>query len=510
MNRKNDTAAVSRLFATLLLAALCVSPAGAVDFTFNPEITVAGIYTDNLLLAPAGEEESEMIGEVRPGIRMSLRGQRAEGTLEYEMENYFFKEESNRDQTYHELDGTFQSEVVSQWLFLDATARMSQTLIDPEQIVPYNNFISTENRIDYTTVEVDPYLLHDFGNTARVRLGYSYGVLRYGDFDETANPNVQDFDDRVINFVAASLPEDRTLSWELRYNDERVEYRDDTSANVEYEIYGGELGWRVTPSLQLLGRAGRETDLRESQATSEVESDTWAVGFRWRPSADNQLEVTAGERFFGETYTVNWNYEGNRLVAGLDYAETPLLVGQQLFQVPVLTDPLPGDTNAPLTAITPEIYLSELASAWVGLVGRRNQLQVTLYRDQREFLSTDENEDEDGVLLDWDLLLGPRTTLFTELTWQRVGYRGSERDDEFVQGVAGVERQLGSATWLLLNLRYGQRTSDFTPISTLYEESGALLELRHRFGRPPPEDVDAPRSRAERQRRQGESVMRGR
>lgn len=507
MNHKNETSLVHARLTLLLVAAAWLIPARAADFSFNPEITVAGIYSDNLLLAPAGQEESETIGEVRPGLRMALRGRRAEGTLEYQMENYFFSGNSDRDQTYHELDGTLESELISQLLYFDATARMSQAIIDPEQLVPYSNFVTTENRADYTAVEVDPYLERDFGNVVRVRLGYSYGIVRFDDFDEQVAANLQDLDDRVINVVVASLPEDRTLSWELRYNDERVEF--DTAARVEYEVAGAELGWRVTPSLQLLGRAGRESDLRENQVTTEVESDIWAAGFRWRPSARNELEATFGERFFGETYTANWSFEGSRLVAGFDYSESPLIVGQQLFQLPVLTDPLPGDTGASLTAITPEVYLSELASAWIGLVGRRNTVQVTLYRDAREFLSTNEDEDEEGALLDWDWRLGPRTTMFSEITWQRIGYRGSERNDEFLQAALGAERQLGQATWLLLDVRHGRRTSDATPVSPLYKENGAMLQLRHRFGRPPPEDVDAPRSRADRGRR-GESLMRGR
>lgn len=484
-----------------------LTPAGAAELTFNPEIATAGIYSDNLTLAPAGQEEDETIAELRPGLLLSLRGRRIEADLDYQMENYFFSGDSQRNQTFHELDADLRSEAVADFLFFDATARMSQALINPEELVPYSNYISTENRADYTAVELNPFFLHDFANVVRLRLGYSYGVVRFSDFEEQQAANLQDLDDRVINVVASSLPEDRTFGWELRYNDELVEF--DTASRVEYEIYGGELAWRLAPSLQILGRAGRESDLRQNQVTSEIESDIWAVGFRWRPSANNELEATGGERFFGDAYTANWNYESNRMVAGFDYSESPLIVGQQLFQQPVLADPLPGDTNAPLIALTPEVYLSELSSAWVGLIGRRNRLQLTVYRDAREFLATQQDEDEEGALIDWDLRLGARTTLYTDLTWQRVSYRASERNDEFFQGGAGVERQLGTSTWLLVEVRHGQRTSDATPVSPLYKENGAILEITHRFGRPRLEDADAPRSRTDRGRR-NESLMRSR
>lgn len=508
MRKTNNGAAALRRLGPLVIAIIGTTPAQAVDFTFNPELTVAGIYTNNLFLAPSGQEESETIGEVRPGLRMTVDSQRVRGELDYQMENYFFSE-SSRDQTFHELDGTLESELVSEWFFFDATGRISQTLIDPTEIVAFSDFINTENRADYMAVEADPYLLHDFGNFARVRAAYSYGILRYTDYDVVANPDVQDFDDRVINFEIASLPEDSTLSWELRYNNERVEYESDDVARVEYEVYGGELAWQGSSNMEIYGRAGRESDLRQSTVTSSVEADIWAVGFRWRPSAHHRLEASVGERFFGDAYTALYSYEGSRLLLGFDYGESPLAVGQQLFQLPVLSSPVPGDPGAPLTQITPGFYISELATGWLALTGRRNTLLLTLYRDRREFLTTSEDESEDGALLDWYWRLGPRTTLFTELSWQHVDYPSSERDDNFMNGGLGIDRQLGQSTTLELSLHYGSRTSDATPVSRLYEESGIGLEFTHRFGRPPPDTTDPMQSRASRDRR-GESILRGR
>jgi uncharacterized protein (PEP-CTERM system associated) len=158
---------------------------------------------------------------------------------------------------------------------------------------------------------------------------------------------------------------------------------------------------------------------------------------------------------------------------------------------------------------TPEIYLSELTTAWFAIVGRRNSIQFTAYRDRREFFETGLQEEESGVLADWDWRLGPRTNLFTELTWQRVGYQGTERNDKFLTASLGVDRQLGMGTWITLTARHGSRTTNTGPISPLYRESGVMLEVSHRFGRPPPETEETGAERYYRGR-QGESVLRGR
>lgn len=489
--------------AGLLIGVLC-SAAAAADVTINPEIGVAGIYSDNIDLDPPGFEESEFIGELRPAIRIAVTGPRVEGNLDYQMESYFF-ENSDRDQTFHQLDGNLESELISELLYFDATARHSQTVIDPQQLVPFSNFVQTENRADYTTWQANPYFERDVGGWTQIRLSYEYGDMRYSNVDEAA-ANVQDFTDQTLNFTMAALPEDRTLYWELRYNNERVEYV--TAAAVEYELATVMLGYLVTPSLQLIARGGRESDLRENQGTSELTSDIWATGFRWRPQR-HELEITFGERFFGRTYAANWAYVGDTVVTGFDYSESPLTVGQQLFDVSVLTPALPGDPGSPLTAQTPEIYLSELTTAWFAIVGRRNSIQLTAYRDRREFFETGLKEEESGALADWDLRLGPRTNLFMDLTWQRVGYQGSERNDEFLTATLGVGRQLGMGTWITLTARHGRRTTDEGPISPLYEENGAMLEVSHRFGRPPAEIEPTGAERYYRGR-QGESVLRGR
>src|SRR5262245_38923593 len=163
MNNKNKIRVSVRRVLLLTAAAGWLTSAGA-EVTFNPEIAVSGIYTDNLTLAPAGAEENESIAQVRPGLLLSLRSQRIEADLDYQMENYFFAGDSQRNQTFHELDADWRSEAIEDYLFFDATARVSQALINPEELVPYSNYIETENRADYTAAELNPFFLHSFGN----------------------------------------------------------------------------------------------------------------------------------------------------------------------------------------------------------------------------------------------------------------------------------------------------------------------------------------------------------
>jgi hypothetical protein len=457
-----------------LLAACVAAPAAAGSWRFEPDIQIGAGYSDNITLEDGDLKEEESFLELLPTLRLRYEGSRVNADLAYGLEHYIFERESDRDATYHEFNGNVQTELLPETLFLDLESLYSQTLINPLQVLAYSNVIDTGNRANFFAAAATPRFVRDLGSSLRLDATYRLGTVDYEDLGEDAT--LEDLDERTLAVTLGSRFTERTLTWEARFFDQIVEFQE--SASTEYRIAEARLEYRVAPTVTLIGTGGTESDVRESQTRGSLDASLWTGGLRWEPSAQFTVEATAGERWFGTTYDFAMQYQGRSIEAGADYSESPLTVGQQLFQRPVLDPPRPGDPIGGIGRNTPELYLSKAGNAWVALQGRRNRVGVNAYHERRLFLTSNQFETEGGVRGDYRYILGPRTSVGTEITWQRIGYIASTRDDEFVTGSVTLTRQLGARTELELNVRHNRRTSDEVPIDPIYSENSAVLSFR--------------------------------
>lgn len=472
-NRLRHEYALALTGATLL----GLSGPAAADVRFEPEVAVGVAYSDNIDLADTATSE-EVIIQVLPTLRLGYDGTRLTGELAYRFEHYAFTEESDRDASYHQVEAQTTLAAIPDALYLDLQGLYAQTLIDPLAPIAYSNIIATPNRADYFARSITPRVERDLGRVARVEAAYELGWLDYEDVpqDLAVDPDLEDFDQRSLRFSLTNRDDDAKLGWEARFYDQKVDFESSTS--VEYRIAQGRLAWRVRPGLQLLANGGRESDVRQDQARASLDATIWNGGFRWEPNTRGVIEATVGERWFGDAYALDARFTGRRLDAGINYEETTLTVGQQLFRRPVLRPVEPDDPLGGLGRNTPDVYLSKAGYAWAGLAGRRNRIDVTAYDERRTFLTTDQLETERGSQLGWTHWLGPRTTVGIEGAWARVGYIGTTRNDEFVTGTLTIRRQLGARSELELIGRHSRRTSDEALVNPLYEENSASLSFR--------------------------------
>jgi hypothetical protein len=465
-----------------LAAAACAATCGTAhaDWEFIPEIALGGTYTDNVELAPEGLEENEFVTEIRPSFTLSSDGPRFQAEMAYQLQHFMFSEDSDRNETFHNFAATTRSELAPERFFLDLNGAYGQALIDPERAIPVSNVLVSQNLTDYWSVDANPYFQQDIGR-ARLRLDYSYGVVRYPDFDISAGNNVDSFDREARQIRLGSLPNEPGLTWEADYRQQIADYED--FDEYKYDIATLRVGVPLGRQFQIVGRYGFETDVQEDPRGGGLDIELWEAGFRWQVSPRNEVEARVGDRFFGQSYFFSWTMEGSRLQSNVTYNETPTTFSlEQLNPNRVLVQNGPNPVYD-IVALSPDLYINKEGTADLTWTLARSEILLRARSVQREFITIPGEEREAGAGLGWYWRFGPRTQLNVSLYGAEVEFRDTDVTDEISQATLGLSRLVGQRTTVDLTFRYDQRRSTSVQQANEYTERAVMLMITRSFGR---------------------------
>jgi hypothetical protein len=257
-----------------------------------PTLTAGMFYTDNVLLAPPGEESDDIIGLVQPGIRILSSGQRYDLQLDYRLQAVFYNDQSDSDSSFSIGRARLTGELLPERLLITGVAGISQTVIDPQQVVPANNLPITANRQDQVELRVTPEWRQNLGN-ADLRLAYTAGKLAF------ESDTLQDVDFSEFDNSLTGPDRERGLTWALKhfygaYDYSTVEIKRQTVDLFLFAEVGN--GW--APFLSV----GVESDFAEP-TKSDLDYFTWSVGLR-RSTEFTRAEVSFGDRSFGSNVNV--------------------------------------------------------------------------------------------------------------------------------------------------------------------------------------------------------------
>jgi hypothetical protein len=438
-------------------AAFAVATAPRAETAFTPTVVASATWTDNIeLVSDAAGPQAEYVLQLNPGFRLTQDDLRMDSKVVYTMQNLFFKNDGDRDTTYHQFDGSTTIEALSEWFYVDAAATYTQVLIDPEQPTSNGNLFDTGNISDAVTARVTPRLAHKFG-TMRVDASYTRGFVDYRQTDEFGNA-IEDTDNEAAAFRIGSEDENEHLTWGLHYDGEKAEY--DVSPTFKYEKAGADVGWATSSALQLLGRAGYESDLEVSTSEGGLDSAYWKVGFRWHPSDLNQFELLAGERFFGDSVEARWTRTGRMLRLELRYTEEPTTEAQRFALRPVTGTPLDQPPDADdFARLTPEVYIAKRLSSYLALIGRRTEVKLEVSTEEREYIEANETEDVYKFVFSILRQLNARTSLRLNAGMERSELRTGEDSDDTSAAIT-LARTFSPTSNLSLVAAYAEREGD--------------------------------------------------
>jgi len=433
----------------LAVAALLLSAECHAQWRVTPRIDLRETYSDNLGLRSDADARGGFISEASPTVVVSANGPRLTLNAEAGWRMYAYSNDDTNDLRNSErrYNATARAMVVDQLFFVDAAASSSRQAVSAFGPVSSNNY-SSANNTDIRTWRISPYLQHRFGSTADLNMRYTR---------DSVNGGTGGYGNSLANTSSIDLSSGRaftTLGGSLSYY--RQDLKDEYSGESSSESATAGLRWSVIRRLSLTANVGY--DKYEYPVLNErTQGRSWSGGFIWTPSTRTKVQASFGRRYFGKTGMLAASYRTQRTVWSLDYNDA-ITTSRQQFLLPAAVDtaamldslfaadfPDPvqrqqaiqaymAATGLPPTLLDSINYLSNRyirvrrLQGTALLRGARSNLTFTVFRDQRNALSTQQS--------DSTLLLGQLATLNDD-TRQRgasanFDYRLSTRSNAYV------------------------------------------------------------------------------
>lgn len=479
-------------------------------WNFSARAAAELTFTNNVALAPPGQEESDLILGLSLPLGVRRAGPRTLFLAEYIPTVYLYARNRESDYLQNNLRSFLSVEAVDDFFFVDAIANSYPTYVSPFLPRPGEGASISENRTQQTTLGFSPYIRHE---TPR---GWSY-LLRNDNFW-----NGYSDAELASSFASRLFADIQSPPTRLNYGfDYTYLYTNDQAQPSAYYQQVGRVRptLRATRTLTVSGRLGYESN---DYLTPRYTGAVYGAGIVWTPNPRTRLDGYLEHRFFGSAYDLNLNYRTRRTVwklRGTRNTATPL--EQPLAQRPITTaellddayrvrtaDPtkreeevrqflanagLPPSLTQPYSFYTDQVYVSSQWSGAVAVLGRRNTVELSAYWQDNEPITTGGNASpltagfqpfrQQGFALNFIHRLSGLTSvtltasrLYTKPTNTDTSAAG--QDETTLDSVRlALTRQLGEKT----DGSIGVRWQNFDSLTDPYRELAFLAALAHSF-----------------------------
>jgi uncharacterized protein (PEP-CTERM system associated) len=535
-----STASSKRSRHLLGLALLAPALAWGGDWKVTPSLTLSELYSDNPDLAGHGQEQSDWITEISPRVMVRREGARMNVQADYMMTGLLYASESSRNDILHRLNGKAAAELVEDWFYLDATARISQQLkqgaaAGDAGVVGIGGkgglggaggvgITGVNNTTQVGGYSLSPYLKHRFGSFATVEARVAQENTFSGD------SGVSDGSTTRYRLSAVSGNDFYPLSWNASYtrsdtgnnngvgdtSDDRADFKARYSLSREfgltaqagmekhdfdgadgdmrdYQYYG--LGVFYTPS--------RRFAMDASYNHSNSDNGNFLSGsVTLNPTLRTSLRASASQRAYGHSYGLDLTHRTRQSNWSLRYHEDITTSQQQflnyqgsvfVYSCPNGTvyqqpgDPPPSDPNCVPLGVQNyfnqsqqnETYVSKMLTGTVSYTRRRSTWLLSVYNNRRQYQSGGGDEETWGLQASWNLKASADTTLILSggLSTED-NDDGSRSDDLWNLGLA-ITHQFQAKVSGSVALRHQERDSNQAGDS--YEENSAAVRLSMSF-----------------------------
>lgn len=491
------------------------------EWKVTPRLAVKETYTDNVGLSSPGNEQSEFITQINPGISLSGTGARARMQLDYTLQNLLYARDSKRNANNHQLGANGNAELVEKALFVDARASIRQQNVSFLAPLGVDNTSTTGNLATVTTYSVSPYWRHAFGRVASTELRYGHDEVHLD------NGGLSDSKTNRVNFSLNSGPAFGSASWGLSHSDNRIDYQ--SRPDYESKVTSGNLGYRLTRKFKVFGSGGYEKF--GYQTINKPGSTFWSVGLGWAPTPRTDLEASYGERFFGKTYSLDFSHRTRMTAWNVGYNQTVMTTAQQLSGTGVVSiadylcfngapffkggliaqfpnpaeclqvaqvfanafgfPALVGDTQS---LFTNRVFLNKRFQASISITSGKSVVLLSAFNTLRESL---ENGTFDSRLLGgfdfqagdkirqyggtaaWSWKMLPHTSSNLSFGWSRILQQASGREDDLRNVRLSLVRQFQPKVHGSLEFRHQERDSN--QAAGDYKENAVTAALNMTF-----------------------------
>ncbi|MDO9502898.1 TIGR03016 family PEP-CTERM system-associated outer membrane protein [Falsiroseomonas sp.] len=429
---------------------LPAAPGPARAWTIVPSLTVQAVATDNLTNS-GNRKSGDVFTTITPGVLVSADTARLQGVLNYTPTARFHANNTDQDRFDQNFNGQALVSVVPGTLFLDMRGSSSIQSVNGG-FAPEGSIVTDDrDRLQTTSFQISPYIVHRFGDTATMQVGYAYQwVDQSGDDPVLAlqpgqfRPGVQggtaaqSFTAHEGYAVVRTGPDFGRLALEGRL--QATAYDGDGVLDGAYRRLGSvEARYAILRGLSVLVMGGYEQQRFGGTPGIDIDEPIWSVGTRFDFSEASQVTVRYGRRngFNSLSFDGSVAVGGRTRISGR-YAETlstGALQAADLLSTTSLDqfgNPVDLSTGLPVVRPFSGSFLGsqnnlariKTASAAIVQTWPRDTFALTLTREERTPVSVAEGGSSFGQRgtsagFTWSRSLTPRTTAVGFLQYGR-------------------------------------------------------------------------------------------
>lgn len=284
-------------------------PAGGSGLRIVPSLDFGLSYIDSSygLGFPAGADgRSDVVTSVRPGLQASLRRGRTVGTLSYSLDATHHSRPvvgyGQGNTVQNNLDAQLNTELLDRWVFLDATARISQQAISAFGQQSFDGQQNNANRTEVSQFSVRPSARGPIAGLA------TYELSLNADTSQSRTAAAPDSHNLGASLSVSSARSGSVFGWSTQLSQQRASF----SGGNRSDSTRGTVSLLIRPDPDWSGslRAGQES-VQVGSFYNET-YDNWGGDIRWTPSPRTNVLLSADERYFGRAHQVTFEHRFSR------------------------------------------------------------------------------------------------------------------------------------------------------------------------------------------------------
>lgn len=296
------------------VAALLLAPAARAAWQVSPTVELRESWSDNVSLRRDGQKDSQFITSITPGIAVTNQTPRLQVSAAYRLNIHEYSDGrvAGTDRLTSALNATAKGKVIDDLLFFDAQAGISQQPVSAFGPVASGSEYSSTNRSEVRTYQVSPYLVHRFGAAASAELRYAHDMVD----SENSGYGRSTSDTASLNLSSGRAF--RTVGWGLTLR--RQHLQDSIAPGSSNSTALASLRYVVTPTFSLTGTGGYDKFDYAGMAGG-TQGASWSGGFAWNPSTRTSLQMSAGKRYYGNSYFLAATHRSRYTVWNIGYSD---------------------------------------------------------------------------------------------------------------------------------------------------------------------------------------------
>lgn len=476
------------------------------SFYMIPTLGVSGTLTNNVNLTT--NKKSDFILGVTPGIQLGGQSARARGFLNYSLNANFYASDQNRTQFNNNLAAQANVEAIENWMFVDASASVTQQYINPFGTQSSNTSLNNGNQTQVTSVRISPYVTGQIAG----EVNYLGRAFYSGTNSGTSQASNSEVWGGLLSFDSTTRWS--RLSWGLDFSYREAAFKDTRTEFDQLNI--ASLTYAVMPDLKLTVRGNVETS---NLVSIDSETNTgWGLGLRWNPSPRTNLVLEYDQRIFGSSHLYSFFYFAPRSVWAISSVQR-LSTGQfgtgvgaaggstfdvlfaqfatiepdpvaraQLVNAFIQANNLDPGSSVGANFLPSQVTLENNNEASVALQGTRSTVIFSVFQTEARalqwtLLNPDNNLSGGNVItwlgggVNWAHRLTPRDSLVLNVRSRRTTESVGNESSTLLSGLATWSRQLAPRATMSVSARYQNLNSTTSP----YTEAALLATLYMQF-----------------------------